>query len=450
MPEVRGDYVRFHKAAAFAVAAIAMFAAVPAHAATPSGPAASADAYGLLVDVQLLPTKTPVRNGPVSRASQDYPVGAAQPAEASFLKVGPLPADGALVEKAGVMTSIAGANAGPLGVASAEVVGVELLGAGTAAPMITADLVRAQANTDCVNNPNATGTTFVNLKINGTPIEYTPAPNTVIDLTVAKVILNEQRPAFDGRGIVVNAIHVISTSTGDALFRGDIIVSHAMSTVSCPNGAGTTGSSNVLKMVKNATPSVATPGTEVTYQAKVTNTSSQACIVNQFIEHLAPAFDFVSTTGDFGTALDRTVARTSGGSDLILGNGKTIPANGTFNQTFVVRVKEGATPGVYYNNLEILCANIGNWVKGLDAPVQVTDQVGPPPKKPQCSDLKDNDGDGQIDYPKDPGCLSPNDDNEVNRDDELPRTGAPGSLYLFAGAGLLLMSAATRKLRKSL
>jgi hypothetical protein len=33
---------------------------------------------------------------------------------------------------------------------------------------------------------------------------------------------------------------------------------------------------------------------------------------------------------------------------------------------------------------------------------------------PQCRDSVDNDGDGKIDYPEDIGCLSPDDDSEVN------------------------------------
>lgn len=444
--------MRFRPAVALAAVTVAAFSALPAHAALPNGPAASADAYGLLVDVRLLPTKTRVEQGPLARATQDYPVGAPAPAEAQVLEAGPLPADGALVNHVGVITSLAGANGVPNGVASSEVADVSLLKQG-GVPMITADLVRAQANSDCVNNPNATGTTFVNLKVGGQTIDQTPAPNTVIDLQVAKVILNEQRPAFDGRGIVVNAIHVVSTTTGDPLFRGDIIVSHAMSTVNCTNGAGSTGSSNVLKMVKDATPSVATPGTQVTYTARVTNSAAQACLVNQFIEHLAPAFEFVSTSGDFGTSLDDTATRAGGGTDLILGNGKTIAAGGTFTQTFVVRVRDGATPGIYYNNLEILCANLGNFVKGLDAPVQVTNKIVNQPKpqpKPECSDAKDNDGDGLIDYPKDPGCLSPNDDSETNRDDDLPRTGAEESLLLFGGLGLIALSVLTRRARQAL
>src|SRR3984885_9419631 len=33
---------------------------------------------------------------------------------------------------------------------------------------------------------------------------------------------------------------------------------------------------------------------------------------------------------------------------------------------------------------------------------------------PQCSDGIDNDGDGLIDYPNDPGCTSPNQDSELD------------------------------------
>src|SRR5690348_17666304 len=34
------------------------------------------------------------------------------------------------------------------------------------------------------------------------------------------------------------------------------------------------------------------------------------------------------------------------------------------------------------------------------------------PPSPQCSDGRDNDGDGKIDYPNDPGCLLPQQDDE--------------------------------------
>jgi uncharacterized repeat protein (TIGR01451 family) len=349
------------------------------------------------------------------------------------------------------MSSIAGANGLPNGVAYANVTDISLLGAGTAAK-ITADAVTAQANTDCTNTPNGTGTSFVNLVVNGgAPINYTPMPNTVIDVPtvnpVAKVILNEQRPAADGRGIVVNAIHVISTTAGDPLFRGDIIVSHAMSTVNCTNGAGSTGGNNPVQMTKSASPSTIKAGQNVTYTAHVTNNATSPCLVTQFIEHLATPFDFVSTTGDFGSTLDRTVARTGGGADLVLGNGKTIPVGGTFNQTFVVKAKDTASPGVYFNNLEIYCANLGDYVKGLDAPVRITGDTTPDTTpKPQCSDGKDNDGDGKIDFGTDPGCASPQDNDERDVPQTMPRTGGNSSLTLFAGFGLLGLAVVTRRL----
>ncbi len=37
-----------------------------------------------------------------------------------------------------------------------------------------------------------------------------------------------------------------------------------------------------------------------------------------------------------------------------------------------------------------------------------------PPIMPQCNDKKDNDADGKIDYPNDPGCLSRNDNSEID------------------------------------
>jgi len=35
-----------------------------------------------------------------------------------------------------------------------------------------------------------------------------------------------------------------------------------------------------------------------------------------------------------------------------------------------------------------------------------------PPKLPQCADGRDNNGNGKVDYPQDPGCSSPTDDSE--------------------------------------
>lgn len=333
-----------------------------------AAPAAAADAYSLMVEARLVGATVPVSVPPLARASQVSPPEAPAANQAQVLNAGPVPADASLVDHVGVMTSSARATTTPRATAVSEATDVALLGAGTAA-RIQADVVRAQANADCDAAPNAT-VTFVNLVVNGTPITGTPAPNTVIDLTVAKLILNEQRPAFDGRGIVVNAIHVVSTNTGDPLFRGDIVVSHAMSTVNCPNGAGTIGTDNVVKLVKDVTPTSGVAGTELTYTAKVTNNFTEPCLVNFVVDHLPVGFEFVSTAGDLGTTAT-TRARPDSGIDVFVGNGVLIAAGATKTQTFVVKIGKDVPPGVYFNNVEIFCADIGNFVKGLDAPVEV-------------------------------------------------------------------------------
>lgn len=335
---------------------------------TSKAPSSAADAYGLMVEARFLAGNVPVSVPPVSRSSQVSPPEQAAANQAQVLGAGPVPADASLVNHVGVLTSSSRATTTPTATAFAEAADVSLLGAGLTAK-VRADVVRAQANTDCTAAPNAV-VTFVNLVVNGVPIMATPQPNTVIDLGVAKVILNEQRPAFDGRGIVVNAIHVTSTNTADALFRGDIVVSHAMSTVNCPNGAGTTGTDNVVKLVKDVTPTSGTAGTQLTYTAKVTNNFTEPCLVTQLIDHLPVGFTLTSTAGDFGTTAT-TRARPDGGLDVFVGNGTSIAAGATKTQTFVVTIGKDVKPGVYFNNVEIFCADIGNFVKGLDAPVEV-------------------------------------------------------------------------------
>ena len=55
----------------------------------------------------------------------------------------------------------------------------------------------------------------------------------------------------------------------------------------------------------------------------------------------------------------------------------------------------------------------------------------PPPPNPQCSDNIDNDGDGLIDHPADPGCAGPTDDNETDPPPPLPPSEAYITIYLL-------------------
>ncbi len=43
------------------------------------------------------------------------------------------------------------------------------------------------------------------------------------------------------------------------------------------------------------------------------------------------------------------------------------------------------------------------------------DSESPDPNLPQCSDGKDNDGDGNVDYPEDKECSAKDDDSEGKR-----------------------------------
>lgn len=349
------------------------------HASEPSSaPASAADAYGLFVDVTLTPLNVAVPLGPLARATQEAPPAPTAPAQAQQLGTGQVPAGGAVVDNVGVLTSTASATLVPVATATAQAVDVALINqAGT--PLLSADLVKAQSRTDCAAAPSAAGTEFVNLRA-GTAQDPVPdpAPNTDLLPTVfgplgLKVILNEQHPTADGRGLVVNAIHIYQSTPAlvPGLFAGDVIVSHAMSTVHCPNGAGTTGPTNPVMIVKDVDKSTASPGDTLTYTATVQNKSASACVVNRFIDHLPAAFDYVSTSGAFGTVAT-TAARPGGGADIIVEPvNMTIAAGASATQTFVVKVKANAAPAVYFNNVELLCGNLGNWVKGLDAPVEV-------------------------------------------------------------------------------
>jgi len=58
--------------------------------------------------------------------------------------------------------------------------------------------------------------------------------------------------------------------------------------------------------------------------------------------------------------------------------------------------------------------------------------ANPPPPKPACSDGIDNDGDGKVDYPADPGCDSASDTDET---DPAPPKAVPGKYCGFSEQG---------------
>ena len=69
---------------------------------------------------------------------------------------------------------------------------------------------------------------------------------------------------------------------------------------------------------------------------------------------------------------------------------------------------------------------------------------------PECSDFADNDGDGRIDFPNDPGCDSPQDDDERNSGRQLARTGGTSSTAPIAFGLMALAIGAMAVRRRSL
>lgn len=364
-------------ATGLALALLVAAPAAPASAqASPAG--AFADAKGVIVNLTVL-TAVPVPGAlgetqldpnTFARSSQSCPPQVAEPDSDELLNVDAGPA-----ATANTVNTLAGARCdAPTGVASAQTEGVTaLVNAGV--PTITADVIRAQANSDCVTAPNGDGSLFTNLTIAGQAIDATPEPNTRIDIPgVATVIVNEQHPTADGRGIVVNGLHIIGASP---LLRGDLVISHAVSGVVCPNGAGAEVAEGLtapdITFDKDASPSTAQAGDTVTYTARVTNSSDQPCDVISFIDHLSPVFEFVSTSGQFGdAALEPVPTRGDGGQDVVLSpEGVTIEPGGSATQQIVVRLAGDVEPGTYFNTLEIFCGVNGNFASGPIAPVTV-------------------------------------------------------------------------------
>ncbi len=382
-----------------AVAVVAGFGAFTAPATAATTPAGGfADAKGIIVDLvalTALPLPGPLAGTPIdpntfSTASQSCPPQVAKPATDELLNV---PADP--VVTANTINTMAGANcAAPSAVASAQTVGVTALSAAVAGGLVTADVIRAQANSDCVTAPNAKGSLFQNLKVNGTTVLPDVAPNTVIEVPgVAKVIINEQHPTADGRGIVVNGVHVIGESP---VLRGDLVISHAVSGVVCPNGkgsdfSGVPGAKPEFTFAKDATPSTAKPGSTVTYNATVTNTGTSTCDVISFVDHLSPGFGFTSTSGAFGAAAQTPLPkRADGGVDVRFSPaaGKvSIGAGKSVSQTIVIKLADDIAPGTYYNTLELFCNASGNFASGPIAPVTVPAPAPPAPPAPAPPDL---------------------------------------------------------------
>ena len=153
-----------------------------------------------------------------------------------------------------------------------------------------------------------------------------------------------------------------------------------------------------------------------------------------------------AVTADFALNMrELSVSRAGTGSGAISSSPAGIACPGTCSAEYledeVVTLTASADAGSTFTNWSGACLGTGTCVVTLDedrAVIANFDSVPiPPPPAKQCEDGVDNDGDGLIDYPADPGCSSSGDDSEA--DDATGTAFAAGQAKVRGGKALLRM-----------
>jgi uncharacterized repeat protein (TIGR01451 family) len=244
--------------------------------------------------------------------------------------------------------------------------------------VIRADGVSTRSMASCASQPEGS-TSFDGLTVGGTavPLAKDVAPNTLLLPEVfgplgLRVILNEQRPATSGQGLVVNGIHVVAAHTGavppgGVLERGDVVISHAVAAVTC--AAADPQARADLRLSQTASREVAKAGDTVRLTATIANGSGAPCDVVRVVQHLPGSLELVSTTGPLGTA---PAVPSAGGADLVFRpTGLTIAPGDRVIQAITVKVRPNAARGSYSSNAELTCATQGAFISGPLAAVSV-------------------------------------------------------------------------------
>lgn len=104
--------------------------------------------------------------------------------------------------------------------------------------------------------------------------------------------------------------------------------------------------------------------------------------------------------------------------------------------TLVSRTNDPARTSVKFAKNAAASYDVDVIVKGANGHCCVIQP--PPPPKNQCEDSIDNDGDGKIDFPADPGCSSATDNDETDAPPPPPPTGFPNASNTGVPAGTTL------------
>jgi hypothetical protein len=125
---------------------------------------------------------------------------------------------------------------GPVASACTRGVHVEMLNGLPLA--ILADGVSSSSLTSGCPTVHAGRTTIGDLEIDGVQVAggpgalvptSSPEPNTTVPLATATVVLNEQRPDRTGRGLIVNAVHIVAPPSLLSPFSLDLVIGHSHS-----------------------------------------------------------------------------------------------------------------------------------------------------------------------------------------------------------------------------
>lgn len=335
----------------------------PEEAIPPPAPvrAASADAFGLEVDLGLLGQEV-THLGPTPFVGVTASDSSLPNARDSVTDVGPV-GDGPSAGTANVVEVTAEADIQlPLARGTATTSDVDLLQPAVGdAHVVTADVVQAVATTTCVTTTPeeaAAGTAITGLTIAGQAIPVDVPLNTEIEVPgIARVTIKEVLPDTDGIGWTVRGLHVRTLDPLTGAVDSEIIVSEAHSSVDCggitpPPEPPEPVALDVDKAVVDATVEddgtvVIEPGDAITWAITVTNVTDATCNVNRVVDYVPQPLTLTSA----GDVLEGIEPGQRGENGLVFDiEPVALEPGESLLGTIVVAVPDTIAPGSYFND----------------------------------------------------------------------------------------------------